>query len=557
MDETVVRFREGAAVKALTGRRLEVLAAPHGSPKDRDHLNEFFSARTDFMTDIGDKRPALYFHGFTPDKKMTPKPFTIGKATATRRDDDGLWMEVELNQGRLADRVYEAAEAGTCRASTGAVNYLCRTGDDGEVEVWPIGELSLLDEGLGRHPVNDKAVALPLRAAFEAQELEVPKVFGEDTEPEAQPEVKIIGDTKMAELTEAPKAEPAVDIEAIKAAVKASVLDEIKKEPKNKAMFAIGGEAVRGDKGLPAEKQESWAFFHQLRHGDWGKSSRQLDETTAAEGLPLVPQDALDQIISLRNETSLASRVGMTRYQTDKLIFNLPREVTAMTALAAIAEEGAYIANEPAFGLLPYTMQKYGSLITATEELLEDQNLFQPWFVKACGRAWALAENAAMYTEADLIGSSTIGVAVASDTITQAEFSEFFWTMTTPYRDKCVFIWHTAAMELIMNLQLAAATPYAFGAYPDQARNPLGLPSINGVPVHLCNNWPDPAAGTAAHVTLSMLNPDFCGIIERRALTIKVDPYGDALNGRIRFFPSVRFHCFFAQPLAHVVKEGV
>jgi len=565
-DNIEMRFRPCGAVKALPDRKLKVLALPFGSPTDLDKMNEYFTARTEFMLEVGDKRPVLYFHGFTPNRGMEAKPTPIGKAIVAEQDDQGVWMIAELTPRtkaghEQADRIWKAAEAGTCRASTGAINYLCRSADDGEVEVWPVGELSLIDEGLGRHPVNDKAVAMPLRASFKAVDLEWPEEFeaGEDKAPHgyqvAQPEPTFSeGVTTMDEKQEAPvEAQPVVDVKAIAAEVKASVVDELKKEPKYKAMFNIAKETV----GEPADndKKESWEWFWHMRHGNTtGPSMRVLHETTAAEGLPLVPQDALNQIVSLRNETSLASRAGLKRYQTDKLIFNIPREVTAMTALAAIAEEGAYVAQEPVFGLLAYTMQKYGKMVTATEELLEDQNLFIPWFTSACGRAWALAENAAMYTEADLIGSSTIGVAAGSDTLTLAEWNEFFWTMTTPYRDDCVLVMNTASMAILHALQVATA--YAFGNYPDVNRNPLGLPSVNGIPVHLCNDWPAYNAAAAAHVVLSMANREYCGIIERRGMTIKVDPYGTAATGTIRYFPSVRFHGFFAQPLAHVVKEG-
>jgi len=210
MSDMEMRFRPGGAIRALDGRKLEVLAAPYGSPTDLDHLEEYFSTRTDFMLEVGDRRPTLYFHGFTPDKQMTAKPAPIGIATASRVDDKGLWMTVELKAGRLADRVWAAAEAGTCRASTGAVNYLCRSAKGGEVEVWPIGELSLLDEGLGRHPVNDKAVAMPLRASFKAIDLEFPKAFGEDaTEPKEEVvsiPVRVTGETTMTEIDVAVKA---------------------------------------------------------------------------------------------------------------------------------------------------------------------------------------------------------------------------------------------------------------------------------------------------------------------------------------------------------------
>ena len=85
----------------------------------------------------------------------------------------------------------------------------------------------------------------------------------------------------------------------------------------------------------------------------------------------------------------------------------------------------------------------------------------------------------------------------------------------------------------------------------------MGLPSLNGVPVHLCNNWIAWNLAAANGCVMSMINRDYAGIIERRGLSIKVDPYGAALTGVVRYFPSVRFVPFFSQARAHVVKNGV
>jgi HK97 family phage major capsid protein len=326
-------------------------------------------------------------------------------------------------------------------------------------------------------------------------------------------------------------------------------------EPKAayRATFAIKKETV----GEPADngKKETWEYCWHLRHGQYmPQDKRVLEESEAAEGGPFVPADMLNQIMAQRNEMSLVSRAGMMRYQTDKLIYNIPREVTAMTRLAAIAEEGAYVANEAAFGTLAITVVKYGSMITTTEELEEDQNLFMPWFITACARAWAMAENAEMYTAADVAGNGTVGVA-GSDTLTLAEFNTMLYYMATPYRDKAAIVCHPGTMAAIAGLLVA--TPYAFGAYPDVQRNPLGLPSINGMPVHLCSDWLLYTAAAALGCVMSIANTDLCGIVERRGLKIKVDPYGDSLNGRIRYFPSARFAPFFSQPLAHIVKNGI
>lgn len=622
MPDTEMRFRTAGAVKALTERRLEVLACPYGGPDDRDKLGEYFSARTEFMLEEGDRRPTLYFHGFAPNKKMTALPAPIGVATTTRRDEAGVWMEVELKATPMADRIWEAAKAGNCRASTGAVNYLCRSDRSGEVRVWPIGELSLLDEGLDRHPVNDKAVALPLRATFDAIDLKFPEAFGEDateqrgdtgairtsentlgvtTMPtEIELAVKAALDARDAEAKAAatrdadakvkatlaaekpaPEVKPiAVGEEqvqvAVKAildaraaaeaakkaerdAIKAELLAEMKNEPSKyraSVLRETGGLILTPDeakRGLTLEdKKEIHEFFWKLRkmphllgngviaENRSGNAMRVLEETEAAEGLPLVPQDALNQIISMRDEVSLVAKIGITRYSTDRLIFNLPRETTAMGALAAIAEEGAYVANEPAFTLTAVTVAKYGSMITATEELLEDQNLFQTWFTAACSRSWGLAENTALFTFLKAGGTS----AVHSATFTDPELMTFFFNMLDPWRDNMHFIAENATVAAMR--ALLVATPRAYGEFPSFGGG--AFPTWMGAQVHMNSNW-ETIGGGDTTLTATLLNPAAVGWVERRGLVIKVDPYGDALNGRVRYFPSARFAGAITQTL--------
>lgn len=183
-------------VRVKGHRELEVLGAPYGGHMDgKDADGEYFSANTDFMLDIGERRPALYLHGRTPRGTTSLQPPVIGKATASRRDDDGLWFDVSLGEGQLADRVWEAAQVGKARASSGAVNYLVRRSKDGELLTWPLAELSVFDTGQGRSPANELA-QVSLKCAFDNAGIEMPESFvksGElETELEQEEESRII-----------------------------------------------------------------------------------------------------------------------------------------------------------------------------------------------------------------------------------------------------------------------------------------------------------------------------------------------------------------------------
>lgn len=185
-QKTSIITHDNLQVRVKADRVLEVLGAPYYGPRDgKDMDGEYFSPRTDFMLDIGDRRPALYLHGKTPRGVSALAPELIGKAEAVRKDNEGVWFDVRLEEGGLADRVWEAAQEGRARASSGAVNYLVRKGDNGEILTWPLAELSVFDIGQGRMPANDFA-RVQLKALFDTAGIEMPESFAENGELKAE-----------------------------------------------------------------------------------------------------------------------------------------------------------------------------------------------------------------------------------------------------------------------------------------------------------------------------------------------------------------------------------
>lgn len=162
--------------KTKDGYVLEVLGAPYGGHLDgKDADGEYFSANTNFFMDIGDERPVLYYHGRDPQGHMEKNVEVIGRARATRRDAQGLWFEVMLDKTKkYAERIWRAAMDGLARASSGAINYLVRRSETGELLQWPIGELTLIDKQGYRQPANELAV-VNLKALFSDAGLDFPE----------------------------------------------------------------------------------------------------------------------------------------------------------------------------------------------------------------------------------------------------------------------------------------------------------------------------------------------------------------------------------------------
>jgi len=164
---------------------LEVLGVPFGSQDRKDFDGQWFTEKTDIMMQPGDKRPALYYHGMAPNGERVKNPEVIGVSEYARTDEQGHWFRVVLDQTKkLAKRIWNAARRGLTYASSGAIAHLFRGNDKGEIRVWPIGEISLIDVGHGRAPSNWDAVALPMKSVFTDAGLEMPESFVEGDEPE-------------------------------------------------------------------------------------------------------------------------------------------------------------------------------------------------------------------------------------------------------------------------------------------------------------------------------------------------------------------------------------
>lgn len=182
-----IRFGPASAIKAVEDGdnwTLEVLGVPFGSRDHKDFDGEWFTPNTDIMLKVGESRPALYMHGKTPRGERQEHPEVIGVATYIGVREDGHWFKVVLDKAKtFAKRIWTAAKRGLARASSGAIAHLFRGDGTGEIGVWPIGELSLIDTGQGREPANWDAVAMPIKAVFDDAGLEMPESFVEGDEP--------------------------------------------------------------------------------------------------------------------------------------------------------------------------------------------------------------------------------------------------------------------------------------------------------------------------------------------------------------------------------------
>lgn len=574
-----IRRKEAGAVRAIsegTKRVLEVLAAPFGSPDRLDRYNQYLSPNTDFMIEVGDKRPLLYFHGNSPRGRMMDVPQVIGPpAEVTRIDSQGIWMRAELWDGELQDKTWEAALQGKARASTGSIGYLVRPQPKdgkypkGEVRVWAIAELSVFDALDGRVPVSDDAIAMPLRGVYEQSGLELPEGFevGENKEHEdnekstrtikldnlgdKQMDKKEIKDTVVEALSEIKSAElkAAQDREAIRA----ELLEEMKGEKKYRSTFNINkiddSEAKKN-----AGDEEEFAFYRGIiedakRVAVGGlprgyRAAASLEETEADELGDLVPDQLMNKIYAKLQEYSvvdkLASKGLMTIHKADRLTISAPQNVTHMTALADISEEGAYTQQVPTFDAKQATMQKVGNYVTVTEEGLDDQTLFQSWFPAECARAVALSKNADLYALTNAIAGTDVATRNA---ITTGELLAARYGIEQQYREGAIWLMSDDTLAYLRGLRDANNFVYGDAGFaPWNGFGELGE-TLLGKPIFCNANWEAISGADAADKVIDFLNMDQAIFwAERKKLSIFVDPYSTRIAaGTINFLPMARY----------------
>lgn len=159
------------AIKAVGEWELDVLGVPFDSV---DSYGQWFTAKTDIMSDTYPNPPVMYYHGLSPSGVPEGDPEVIGKVASIEKRADGWWYRVVLDGTKaLAKTIWDAASAGKARASTGSVVHMARLLVDGvkkmfdprlkgEIVKWPVIELSLIDADGKRQPANKFAVALPV-----------------------------------------------------------------------------------------------------------------------------------------------------------------------------------------------------------------------------------------------------------------------------------------------------------------------------------------------------------------------------------------------------------
>ncbi|HOA23223.1 MAG TPA: phage major capsid protein [Aggregatilineales bacterium] len=416
---------------------LDVLGVPYGGPfGGKDAEGEYFTPESDLWLERIPRRPVVYYHGL--EEEDSP-PQIIGEELGWERREDGVWFRVLLDRGSaLARRIWEAAQKGFARASSGAIGHLVRTAPDGRILVWPIGELSLLD-AREHLPANPYAVAIPYtipaayaKALFDAAGLGVEFEGETPTQPTGgrlslplargrwasrrdarkgldggQP----ASETHSDHPTTSPqqKETNALDEQTIRNIIRqelGSALADLADDPGPRPMFMTRGgsrgvPAVIGQRGEPLLTANGTPFvdaIKALRQGRFDVVRFQLAGKALAEGDDaaggyLVPTEHSSRLVQMLSARTAVRAAGATVVPMTSDSLQIPAQTGGATAYW-VAENTQINASQQTWGQIDLRAKKLAALTKLSAELFEDSDpQVEALVMSDLARALALEED--------------------------------------------------------------------------------------------------------------------------------------------------------------------
>jgi len=556
-------------IKLIEQDEKTVTVGGYGVIFDGEDLEgETFTPETDFMPDLVPDKLVLYDHTQGDVKHV------LGKTVKEEADDFGIWVEAQLDKSKeYIKEILKLIDEKILGWSSGSVGHLIER-EGKTIKRWPIVEYSLTPtpaepRTLGVERLKKLAQGDPSLEALLPQEpgegSSADATAGEKSGAEIK-EKEIMSD-KEKEVQAEPKEEievkavvPEIDYTKLTAAMKPMVDEAVKafaNAPPEKPNVLVPKNTIKSKDGDidPTEDYYNWlktgvgkikehTVTREFKRFDGSTYKAALQEGTAGEGGYLVPAGELGQIIAKRDEASLLPKLGASMFNTDRDVFNIPTEGTAMTKFTIVAEEGAISGaeNEPTFGQEAVTIYKFNKLIKVSDELLEDYNSGLDTFLNdAIGRAWGITEN--YYCQVGTGSSQPQGVFVggtaaltldAAAAIGVAEIPELLGKLKVAYRPGAKVLMNRTTVAYLRGL---TGNQFQFAA-PPISNVTVGGEDLNiGYPVFQTEDCAEIGSGNK-----SLLFGNFAlyGWVRNRSLKVKrlVELY--AGNGQVGILPEFR-----------------
>jgi len=357
-------------------------------------------------------------------------------------------------------------------------------------------------------------------------------------------------------IVEEVKAEPKpeVDVKALAAEIRKSILDELKAEPGiERGERTVKAPSVIGSLGEKSYKNAFWDYVRTGDTADIRKAAKTaLQEGTTTEGGYLVPDDEFGSIIAKRDEESILTKLGVMRVTTDRDKYNFPAENASLSKFTIVAEEGAISAaeEEPTFAQVAVPIYNFKKLIKVSEEILEDENSnLETFLTNAIGRSLADTEN---YYSLPGAGSTepqgafvggTAGLTLdAAAAIGPSEIPELMGKLGSPYHNGAVWVMNPATWFYLKGL--VSSSVFTFTTGVARLSGTVDGPTLEGYPVVLNSNVAKVGAGAKS---LLFGNFNYMGVVLNRGLRVRRLNELYAGNGQVGILATYRFGCAVLQ----------
>jgi HK97 family phage major capsid protein len=593
--EVEAKVKEPAPAQASTGVKLlkktDDVAVVGGYGVifgGKDLVGEAFSKYTDFMLDAVPSKVVTYDHAL-----QEPIKHFIGKTIKEEITEKGIWIEAQLDRAKeYVDEVLSLVEDGALGWSSGTVGHLIEM-QGNLIKRWPVFEYALTPtpaepRTLSAERIKSLEDAYPemginYHLNLHSQDAGASK---EDASSSANLTIKSenLSEVEMSEelneveeTQEEQEKQPEMNAADIASAVADALRPEIQEMVGNEVKAFAGEKKQKPETnvapnqmkhahlGDPDPSQDFWNFIAtgkgkikkhwnneaELPHITYDAQGMKsvhmvkaaLQEGTDSEGGYLVPAGELGRIIEKRDELALLPRVGASVFTTDRDVYNVPAEDTAMTDFTIVAEEGNVSAaqNEPDFAQVAVTIYKFMKVILMSAEIEEDFNSGLAGFLtQAIGRSWASTEN--IYVQNGTGSSQPQGVFVggtagltldSASAIGAGEIPELIGKLKQSYRDSAAMLMNRTTAAYLRGL---TGNQFVFAAPPVGSIQATGEDLGIGYPV-----YPTEDAAAIAASAKSLLFGNFSYYAWVRNQSLKIERMGELY----RATDQIGLHCKF------------
>lgn len=569
-----------------------------------DTTGEYFDKSTQFNITDGMKTP-VYFHHTLALKSRAGRPIQvkeqIGEGVLSI-DDEGVVIDAIIYNNAK----YRAAFMKSIKSlgwSSGSASHLVtreRIGNAVHIKRWPLG----LDASITPTPAELANVVTSVKSYsenefdFDFQQdddvLSIEDAASSSAARNMQQSLK--GDIAMTqeelnkaiadgvksgvEAIERARAEAALavkaaedkkktDDEALEARVAEAVKTQLgRKQTANRAGVKVKEVKTNGDGkkqpiggiDVPLEDDPFSAFGHFLKTGDAGgiraddayKTTYDLLEGTANQGLELVPTAVLDRIYELRDPISIMRAAGAEVIPVGTKTTNVPFEANRSGVFVIVGEGVAYDENavQP-LDKVALTVYKFTRTVQISEELLEDSVIdVTAWWSRHIARMLALTENQYFVTgsgsgqpQGVVTGGQSGGTSASATAVTAGEVIALYHSLTSEYRDAAVWMMKGATEGSVRALTGNPAYFVGNGGMSGGVGN-TNFPQGAGwlvAPNARVYNAASMDSIAASKKPILVGNPSAGYIIaERRGLTVFRDPYSNSATGLLNVHASAR-----------------